>query len=143
MMSLPNALKRLKIISLSIIFFSLTLSLSAQTKVKVYHLSTYGIIPNNGKNSTSKLSEVLKKIKNETKYNDSVVVKFKKGRYDFYPEGAAIKTYYVSNHDQNNPKTVGIALEQFKNLTIEGNGADLMFHGRMLPVALEIGRAHV
>lgn len=135
-MSLPNALKRLKIISLSIIFFSLTLSLSAQTKVKVYHLSTYGIIPNNGKNSTSKLSEVLKKIKNETKYNDSVVVKFKKGRYDFYPEGAAIKTYYVSNHDQNNPKTVGIALEQFKNLTIEGNGADLMFHGRMLPVAL-------
>ncbi|ARS42846.1 alpha-1,3-galactosidase B [Sphingobacteriaceae bacterium GW460-11-11-14-LB5] len=129
-------MKRLKIISLSIIFFSLTLSLSAQTKVKVYHLSTYGIIPNNGKNSTSKLSEVLKKIKNETKYNDSVVVKFKKGRYDFYPEGAAIKTYYVSNHDQNNPKTVGIALEQFKNLTIEGNGADLMFHGRMLPVAL-------
>ena len=101
MMSLPNVYNRLKTISLSIIFFSLTLSLSAQTKVKVYNLSTYGIIPNSGKNSTSKLSDVLKKIKNETKFNEAVVIRFQKGRYDFYPEGAAIKTYYISNHDHD------------------------------------------
>lgn len=114
----------------------LALSLNAQTKVKVYNLSTYGIIPNSGKNSTPLLSDLLKKIKAQTANNESVVIKFQKGRYDFYPEGAAIRTYYISNHDQDNPKTVGIVLEKFKNLTIEGNGADLMFHGRMLPIAL-------
>lgn len=111
-------------------------SLHAQTKVKVYNLAGYGIVPNNGKNNTALLSNLLKKIKAETANNTSVVIKFQKGRYDFYPEGAAIKTYYISNHDQDNPKTVGIALENFINLTIEGNGADLIFHGRMLPIAL-------
>lgn len=137
MMNSFNAHNRLKTISLAILLcVSLTLSLSAQTKVKVYNLNTYGILPNSGKNATLKLSVVLDKIRKETKDNDVIVIRFQKGRYDFYPEGAAIREYYISNHDQNNPKTVGIALEKFKNLTIEGNGADLMFHGRMLPISL-------
>lgn len=126
-----------KAINLIIILcISLTVSLHAQTKIKLYNLASYGILPNSGKNSTPMLSGLLKKIKTETTGNVSVVIKFQKGRYDFYPEAAAIRTYYISNHDQDNPKTVGIALENFKNLTIEGNEADLMFHGRMLPIAL-------
>jgi hypothetical protein len=126
-----------KSVSLAILFcMSFTLSVRAQTKVKVYNLASYGIVPNTGMNSTPILSDLLKKIKAETTATVSVVIRFQKGRYDFYPEGAEIRTCYISNHDQDNPKTVGIALENFKNLTVEGNGADLMFHGRMLPVAL-------
>jgi hypothetical protein len=128
-----------KAIGLAILFCSgLTVSLNAQTKVKVYNLASYGIIPNSGKNSTPMLSDLLGKIKAETANNASVVIKFQKGRYDFYPDGAAIRSYYISNHDQDNPKTVGIAFENFKNLTVEGNGADLIFHGRMLPIALGV-----
>lgn len=101
-----------KAIGLAILFCSgLTVSLNAQTKVKVYNLTSYGIIPNSGKNSTPMLSDLLGKIKAETANNASVVIKFQKGRYDFYPDGAAIRSYYISNHDQDNPKTVGIALE--------------------------------
>jgi hypothetical protein len=126
-----------KSISLIILVcIGLTVSLNAQTKVKLYNLSSYGIKPNTGKNSTPILSALLKKLKAETPGNVSIVIKFQKGRYDFYPEGAAIRTYYISNHDQDSPKTVGIALEMFKNLTIEGDGAELIFHGRMLPIAL-------
>ena len=44
--------------------------------------------------------------------------------------------YYISNHDQDNPKQVGLALEHWKNLTFDGQGAELIFHGRMLPVSL-------
>ena len=54
----------------------------------------------------------------------------------FYPEGAAERTYYISNHDQDNPKKVGLALEDMKSLTIEGNGAEFIFHGQMIPVSL-------
>src|SRR2546428_2959619 len=114
----------------------LLFSVKAQTKVKVYKLASFGIIPNTGKNYTLLFAEVLKKIKSEINDQEAVVVQFKKGRYDFYPEGAIKRVYYISNHDQDNPKTVGIELEKFKNITFEGNGADLMFHGRMLPVAL-------
>ncbi|MES2775093.1 MAG: alpha-1,3-galactosidase B [Bacteroidota bacterium] len=125
-----------KAFSVVVLCAGVTLSLNAQTKSKQYNLASYGIVPNSGKNNTPLISDLLKKIKAETPAQQSVVIKFQKGRYDFYAEGAAIRTYYISNHDQNNPKTVGIALEGFKNLTIEGNGADLMFHGRMLPIAL-------
>ncbi|SMO48565.1 alpha-1,3-galactosidase-related protein [Solitalea koreensis] len=125
------------IILTTLLSVSLSFSLKAQTKV--YNLATYGIIPNSGKNSTPILWDLLKKIKAQTANNESVVIKFQKGRYDFYPVGAAVRTYYISNHDQDNPKIVGIALEKFKNLTVEGNGADLMFHGRMLPIALVEG----
>lgn len=125
-----------KTILLILFIISLSLSVQAQTKVKLYKLASYGIVPNNGKNMTPVLAAVLKKIKNETDNHTAVLIRFQKGKYDFYPEGAVRKKYFISNHDQDNPKTVGIELENFKNITIDGQGADLMFHGRMLPIAL-------
>lgn len=132
-----NLLTGKKIVLL--IFFSICLvfSIQAQTKkVKIYKLTSYGVIPNNGKNMTPVLSAILKKIKSETDNRTTVLIQFKKGRYNFYPDGAVKKEYFISNHDQDNPKTVGIELENFKNITIDGKGADLIFHGRMLPVAI-------
>ncbi|MES2060294.1 MAG: alpha-1,3-galactosidase B [Bacteroidota bacterium] len=125
-----------KITLLIYFILCLTLSVKAQPKVKVYKLASYGIIPNSGKNITPVLSAILKKIKNETGKRTTVVLQFQSGAYNFYPEGAARKTYFISNHDQDNPKTVGIELEHFKNIIIDGKGADLVFHGRMLPIAL-------
>ena len=61
---------------------------------------------------------------------------FPKGRYDFYPDSAFVREYYISNHDQDNPKKVGFALENLRNVTIDGQGSEFVFHGRMIPVAL-------
>ena len=55
---------------------------------------------------------------------------------NFMKKGAAVREYYISNHDQTNPKKVGIALEDMKNLTLDGQGSEFVFHGRMLPVSL-------
>ncbi|TXE05497.1 alpha-1,3-galactosidase B [Gelidibacter salicanalis] len=121
---------------LLLLIFSLTLPLQAQTKVKTFHLDTYGVLPNLKENSAPKIALALLKIKAEIVAGDSVVIQFKKGRYEFHPEGALMREYYISNHDQDNPKLVGIELDGFKNLTLDGNGSDLMFHGRMLPLAL-------
>lgn len=123
-------------ILLVLLGFGLVAPLTAQTNVKVYKLSAYGIKPNTGRNLSPLLGEVLKEIKSKTTSQEAVVIQFQKGRYDFYPEGAVKRTYYISNHDQDNPKTVGIDVVDFKNITFDGNGADLMFHGRMLPLAL-------
>lgn len=64
------------------------------------------------------------------------VVKFPKGKYHFYEEGAFTREYYISNHDQSNPKKVAFALENLKNITIDGQGSEFIFHGRMIPVAI-------
>ncbi|MBC8984985.1 alpha-1,3-galactosidase B [Pedobacter sp. N36a] len=121
---------------LVLLTFSLIPPLTAQTTTKVYRLSAYGIKPNTGRNITPLLGKLLKEIKGKTTDQETVVIQFQKGKYQFYPEGAVKREYYISNHDQLNPKTVGIEIDQFKNITLDGNGADLMFYGRMLPLAL-------
>ena len=100
-----------------------------------YNLSDYGLKPDTGENSSALIAEALQQIASEADA-DTVFVTLPKGRYDFYPEGASVREYYISNHDQTNPKQVGIPFEGIKNWVFDGQGAELIFHGRMLPVSL-------
>ncbi len=103
---------------------------------KVYDLSNYGIQPNTGENISLTINQTIHKIISEVGKNVPVTIKFKKGRYDFHTEGTQSKQYYISNHDQDNPKKVGIALEGYNNITLDGQGSDFIFHGRILPISL-------
>ncbi|MGL5236101.1 MAG: alpha-1,3-galactosidase-related protein [Empedobacter falsenii] len=103
---------------------------------KVYNLSNYGIQPNTGENISLTINQTIQKIISEVGKDVSVTIKFKKGRYDFHTEGTQSKQYYISNHDQDNPKKVGIALEGYNNITLDGQGSDFIFHGRILPISL-------
>ena len=111
-------------------------ALKAQKAIKIYELASYGILPDTKENTAPRLAAVLEKIKSEITATDSLVLSMKKGKYDFYPDAALERKYYISNHDQDNPKSVGIALEHFINLTLDAQGSDFIFHGRMLPIAL-------
>lgn len=128
-------MKLLPIWILGILLLCAKTPISAQ-ETKVYEMSVFGLKPNTNKNMSPVLQKVLQKIKAEYKEGDSIVIRFAEGRYNFYEKGAAIREYYISNHDQDNPKKVGIALEDMRNLTLDGNGAQFIFHGRMLPVSL-------
>lgn len=108
-------------------------TLSAQ---KVYEISAFGLKANSSKNASPVLQKALAKIKAEYKEGEKVILRFPEGRYEFHEKGAAVREYYISNHDQTNPKKVGIALEDMKNLTLDGQGSEFVFHGRMLPVSL-------
>lgn len=110
--------------------------LSVNAAPKVYKASKMGIKPSTGENVAPAVAAALAKIKAEQKDGQSAILLFDKGRYDFTPQGAQIREYYISNHDQVNPKTVGIAIEDMKNLTIDGGGSDFYFDGRILPIAL-------
>lgn len=95
----------------------------------------YGVRPDTGKDMAPKINLALNKIAEKYGKTD-ITLKFAPGVYNFYPEKALKKEYYISNHDQTNPKSLGIDLDGWINLTIEGNGAEFIFDGRMLPVAL-------
>lgn len=106
----------------------------AQT-VRVYDVADYGV-KIDGKNVSSAIVKLMDRVKREQREGDSIVIRFHKGVYNFHEKGAASRVYYISNHDQDNPKKVGIPLEGLKHLRLEGNGARFVFHGRMLPVSL-------
>ena len=121
---------------LSVLSLSLVLSCTTLSAQKVYEISAFGLKANSSKNASPVLQKALAKIKAEYKEGEKVILRFPEGRYEFRAKGAAVREYYISNHDQTNPKKVGIALEDMKNLTLDGQGSEFVFHGRMLPVSL-------
>lgn len=101
-------------------------------------VSDFGARPYTYENCVSRLQEAI----SECKRSGARVLSFEKGRYDIWPEGAIRREHFISNTstEQECPskvKTIGLLFEDMKNLTIEGNGATLMFHGKMTTIALE------
>lgn len=121
------------VLSLGAAFLFVALSVSAQ---KVYNVSDYGLRSDSKKNASPVVQKVIARIQAECKDGEAVILRFEEGLYNFHEKGCAEREYYISNHDQTNPKKVGLALEDMKNLTVDGQGAELIFHGRMLPVSL-------
>ena len=115
--------------------FLVCLLLGACSNEKVIEMRTYGIVPDTEENLSPKMAEALALIRQENE-GKQVTLKFEKGVYNFHTDGASQKEYYISNHDQPNPKPVGLALENWENLTLDGGGADFIFYGRMLPLSL-------
>lgn len=58
------------------------------------------------------------------------------GVYHLRPEGAAVREYYISNNDCGF-KPIAMPLIGKKNITVDGGGADLIFHGRILPIVID------
>lgn len=105
------------------------------TPVVINLTKEYGVKPGVKGDCAPKFARALDKIK--SKYNGRpVTMVLEPGVYNLYPKGCVKKTYYISNHDQPNPKAVGIAIEDWDNVTLIGEGAELLCHGRMLPVAV-------
>lgn len=82
------------------------------------------------KNPTPKELEALKNA-------DPVTITIPKGTYHFYCGQGLAQEHFISNHDQNNPKSVGLSFQNLKNVTFDGSGSTFVFHGKMLPVVLK------
>lgn len=105
---------------------------------KIYDASDFGIVPGTGEDMTEEVAIAIAAIKAE-RNGKPAVLQFRSGEYNFCPDSALVREYYISNHDQDNPKRVAIALEGMKNFTIRGNAkgkAEFIMNGRMLPVAM-------
>ena len=121
---------------LILIFLSLIgIPILGQSKDTI-HVSDFGIVPNSYENSVEKLQAAIRACKEQK----AKVLAFSKGRYDFWPEGAVRKEYFITNTSTEEEcpskiKTIGLFFEDMEGLTIEGNDATLMFHGKMTMIA--------
>lgn len=97
------------------------------------YISSFGLKPDSRVNAVPAVQAALKACKEK----GSAVLVFPKGRYDFWPQHAAQRTYYESNTTNNNPKTNGILLENINNVVIEGKGSSFIYHGTMQPITLD------
>ena len=109
---------------------------SACSTERRYDLSAYGLSPVENVDNAPAMARALEQIREKCEENQTIVVTLPKGRYEFYPDSAAERVYFISNHDQMNPKKVGLPFEGMKNMVFDGQGSELIFHGRMLPVSL-------
>ncbi|MEG2076136.1 MAG: hypothetical protein RRY34_06500, partial [Victivallaceae bacterium] len=65
-----------------------------------------------------------------------ICIKFAKQRYDFYETNSIQRHCFVSNHQQTGTKRIAMLIENRMNLTLDGNGAEFIFHGTVIPIAL-------
>lgn len=99
------------------------------------NLSDYGVVPG-ASGLCSKLDAALTKIQQQTSPTDKVVLRLERGEYHFHSTDAPVVQCYISNHDQEASKRVAIRLVGWKNLTFDGRGSELVFHGRLIPMVI-------
>lgn len=126
-------------------YFLLTLFLclvgsgqSLQARKFVFKMADYGIRPNTEADHTlaSRLDSVFDCIRRQVTAQDKIVMRFEPGTYHFHADHARAHELYISNHDQDQPKRVGVFVEGWNNLTMEGKKSDFVFHGRMIPLVI-------
>lgn len=86
----------------------------------------------NGKDATLGVIEAIKICK-KTKITKIV---FPNGKYEFWPVYASEKYVYTSNNDEGSKRIV-FDLSGLKNLEIDGQGSEFIFHGYVCPFVLE------
>ncbi len=116
------------------IFFILALLISATNLYsKTYDAKDFGFQPGNARGNAiaaKKMATLLA----QTPGPHTVI--FENKTYDFYPQDAARRNWYISNHDQNLPRIVAFPLENVSQVTLQGNGATFNFNGRMIPFGI-------
>ncbi|MFA5205996.1 MAG: alpha-1,3-galactosidase B, partial [Lentisphaeria bacterium] len=102
---------------------------------KIIGFEAFGVGPDTGGDATAAWNRLLEQLDAEP-HDGPVTIVFQPGRYDFYAEHAAEREYYVSNHTQTARKKCGILLENRRGVTLDGGGAEFIFHGTLIPVAV-------
>ena len=97
----------------------------------IVRLSDYMRLCRNGDATPAVLEALLqcRREKNSTLLIDS-------GEYHFYPQQAIVREYFMSNNDGGR-KAIAFPLIGFDGLTVEGGGADFIFHGKISPFVID------
>ena len=83
-------------------------------------------VPCRSGNMTPIVQQILQRLEDHT------TLSVEKGEYHFYQEGCYHDVFYPSNNAAG-PKDVVFTIFGKKNITIEGNGAEFIFHGKIYP----------
>lgn len=100
-------------------------SASADT---VLDAADYGIAP--GKDFAA--DDVGRLLRAAADAEKPAVIRFAPGRYTVNAEQCQRREWYISNHDQVNPRTVFLPLEGLSDVTVDGSGARFELNGRFM-----------
>ncbi|MGA5508353.1 right-handed parallel beta-helix repeat-containing protein [Streptomyces umbrinus] len=103
-----------------------------KTRPVVVDVDAYGADPTGRRDSTPAVVAALRHAKRVDR-DRPVRIVFSKGTYQIYPERAETRELYVSNTvgaDQRyRDKKIGLLVEDMHDVTIDGRGAKLVYHG--------------
>lgn len=120
-------LLNMKRISVGLIFLFFSLFTNAQQR-QIIDIST--LQTGNITDATPLLQKALQQIT-----GDATII-FPKGTYNFYPDKALGKYHSITNHD-NGYRNFAFFIKGYKNLTIDGQGSEFIFHGKIIPFLVE------
>ncbi len=100
--------------------------------MKQIEVSTYGIFPEDCRENTWKLRQMLDQLREE----EGIQIIFEPGTYHFYPDYAVEKLLYISNHDEDTIKRIAFDLMGFQHLVIRGEETQFLFHTDVIPFYL-------
>ncbi len=99
---------------------------------KTIHASEFGAHPNDGVDDVRAVKDALKACRAE----GAKVLLFEEGQYDFNPTFAMERYCFISNNDEG-LKRIAFDLADISDLTIDGQGAQFMFHGGINPFVMQ------
>ena len=101
----------------SVLFLWGILSYTTVYAQKTIRITDFGARPDSWNNVTPAIKKALEACRGQ----ENITLDFPKGRYDLWP-----------SYSENEPGvTIGFDIKDLKNVTIEGNGSELVYHGRM------------
>lgn len=113
------------------VLLALPFAVSCCSHQNVISITDFGVLPDSGKDATLSFRQALE----ECRETGADTLRLAPGRYDFWPENAVRREIFVSNTSSEEEcpskvKTLALLIENQKNLTIDGCGAELIFHGK-------------
>ena len=96
-------------------------------------LRDLGLTPGSRLNAVPFVNQAMEKCKGKS----DIVLVFEKGRYDFWPQYANEKDYFISNTNYTYPRFCVFVVENAKHLTIDCGGSDFIFHGKLQPFTID------
>lgn len=116
----------------------LLISFISNSQAQIVNVKDFGVIPNTLTDVTEGVQQAIIACRNIP----NPVLVFPEGRYDFWPDKAAKRIYFISNTSSETEcpsklKNIGLLFENLHNLTIEGNNALFVFHGKMITCAFD------
>ena len=114
---------------------------AAADECDTVYVAEFGLRPYSYQNAVEGLQQAVEACRERK----ARVLAFDAGRYDIWPEGAERREWFISNTSTEEEcpskiKTIGLLLEELENLTVDGRGASLVFHGKMITVAVAHSR---
>ncbi len=104
----------------------------------IVYASDYGLDSTGEKDNAKALVNMFEAIREIGENGDKVTLKFDKGIYQIHKENAPVREVHTSNTDSVRfpNKSIGILIENQKNLTIDGNGSQFIINGDMMALAI-------